>query len=161
MKHFILLFFCLSVLLNISCNSTTEKIDDTKVSWLSLDEAMNKFDKKEKPIFIDFYTDWCKWCKVMDGNTFVNPEVIKYMNNNFYSVKFNAEQKQTVSFNGKEYKFMPAGRRGVHGLAYELLSQRPAYPAFVTLNKDLKPIGTIRGFKKADQFLASLQSQLN
>ena len=40
---------------------------------------------------MDIYTDWCGPCKLMDKNTFQNPDVAQYLNNNFYAVKFNAE----------------------------------------------------------------------
>ena len=44
-----------------------------KINWVSFEEAIEKSQTNPKKIIIDIYTDWCKWCKVMDNNTFANP----------------------------------------------------------------------------------------
>src|SRR5690625_7938251 len=59
----------------------------------------------EKPLFIDFYTNWCSWCKTMDRTTFQEVEVVNYINENFIPIKFNAEKKENVKFFGKTYKY--------------------------------------------------------
>jgi thioredoxin-related protein len=43
----------------------------------------------------------------MDKKTFTDPALIKYLNENFHVVKFNAEQKEPVSFRGKTYNWSP------------------------------------------------------
>lgn len=35
----------------------------------------------EKPAVVKFYTDWCKWCKVMDDSTFPSGYVQKFLKN--------------------------------------------------------------------------------
>lgn len=104
-----------------------------KISWMTFEEAVEKAKKKDKPIFIDVYTNWCGWCKVMDQNTFTQAEIITKMNRDFYAVKFNAEQREPVNFQGKEFKFVASGNRGYHELAATLLSGRLAYPTVVFL----------------------------
>ena len=52
---------------------------------------------------MDVYTDWCGWCKRMDATTFENPAIAKYMSENFYCVKFNAESQKEVTFKGQKY----------------------------------------------------------
>ena len=37
-------------------------------------------------------------CKLMDKQTYSHPIISKYINENFYAVKFNAEGNQTVNF---------------------------------------------------------------
>ena len=32
----------------------------------TLDDALKLSKESNKPIMIDFYTDWCGWCKVLD-----------------------------------------------------------------------------------------------
>src|SRR5688572_3382607 len=59
------------------------KVDDKEIRWMTIDEVQVAMKKKPKKVWIDVYTDWCGWCKKMDKTTFVNPEVIKYMNKNF------------------------------------------------------------------------------
>jgi thioredoxin-related protein len=124
-----------------------------KIKWLDFEEAVALNKKKPKKMFIDMYTDWCGWCKKMDASTFVNPVIVAYMNANYYAVKFNAERKDTVAFNGKQYMNPnPAGTRSSHQLAQEMLSGRMSYPSFVFLDENLSRITILPGFQKAPQF---------
>lgn len=128
------------------------------IKWYTWDEAVNLNKKKPKKIFIDVYTDWCGWCKRMDAQTFTNPEVIGYMNANFYPVKFNAEQKETIKFQDKEFGYQQGERgRGVHMLAYSLLDGRLGYPAFVMLNEKYERIALSPGYKEAPQLMKELK----
>jgi uncharacterized protein YyaL (SSP411 family) len=43
---------------------------------------------------------------------FQNPEVAKYMNEHYYNVKFDAEQKESIEMLGNTFKFIPQGKRG-------------------------------------------------
>jgi len=47
--------------------------------WLPFNEGMALAAKEKKHVVIDFYTTWCHWCKVMDRETFANPEVKRYL----------------------------------------------------------------------------------
>ena len=76
-----------------------------KINWLSLEDANLKMKAEPRPVLIDLYTNWCYWCKVMDKKTYNNPEVISYINTHFYAVKLNAETKDTVVWNNKDYTF--------------------------------------------------------
>jgi thioredoxin-related protein len=111
-----------------------------------------------KYFFVDLYTDWCGWCKRMDKTTFVDPAVVKLMDDKFHSVKFDAEQKEPINFNGKTYNWQPGGRKGVNQLAVELLNGRLSYPSFVVLDKNLNVKKTIIGYKKPEQLLSELQN---
>lgn len=48
--------------------------------------------EQNKPIFIDFYTDWCAPCKVMDRDIFRDPSVKRFMDANFINYKVNGEK---------------------------------------------------------------------
>ncbi|NNL93745.1 MAG: DUF255 domain-containing protein, partial [Saprospiraceae bacterium] len=101
--------------------------------------------------------NWCGWCKKMDKSTFVNPEVVKELNENFYAVKFNAEQKESILFDGNEFTFVNQGRRGVHQLAYSLLDGRMGYPAFVFLDETFSRIMISPGFKKVNELMKEIE----
>jgi len=92
----------------------------------------------------------------MDATTFKDPSIVKYLNDNFYPVKFNAEQKEDVEFNGTTFKFIAQGRRGVHQLAYALLDGRLGYPAFVLLDESFARIMVSPGYKKPNQLIKEL-----
>ena len=132
---------------------TTPAATGPKIKWMDFEEATALNEKKPKKFFLDMYTDWCGWCKKMDASTFVNPVIVKYMNDNFYAVKFNAERKDTINFSGKTYiNANPAGTRSSHQLAQELMSGRMSYPSFLFLDEDAKKITTVPGYRKAPEF---------
>lgn len=126
------------------------------IKWYSWEEAVELSQNSPKKVFIDVYTNWCGWCKRMDATTFKDAEIVKYLNDNFYPVKFNAEQKENIDFNGTEFKFIAQGRRGVHQLAYALLDGRLGYPAFVLLDESFARIMVSPGFKQPDQLFKEL-----
>ena len=127
------------------------------IQWISMEEAMTAQQKNPKPIFIDVYTDWCGWCKVMDNKTFSRPEVAQYMNENFHSVKFNAEKEKPLTINGQQFEVVEAGRRGIHTFAYALLNGQMSYPSYVILDNQMQRLAVLKGFKEAEPFLQELK----
>ncbi len=98
------------------------------VKWLTIEEAEKLVKDNPRPIMIDFYTDWCGWCKVMMKNTFSSPAIAEYINTFFYPVRFNAETKDTITYKGKKYANTGTGQRPTHSLAIELLRGQLSYP---------------------------------
>lgn len=147
----LLLFFA-------SCSSNThaasKDTENESIQWMTFEEAVQKAqtDQNPKNIFIDFYTDWCGWCKVMDRKTFADPQVARLMNKYFYPVKFDAEGKKPVEFMGNTYNFVAQGRKGYHELAAEIMQGRLSYPTFVFLNPQFQIITPIAGFVPAEDF---------
>lgn len=158
MKRNILIisFLCLVVLLTGSAFIDHSQTDiseaEGKVNWMTFEEAIKKSEVEKKKIFIDVYTDWCGWCKVMDKNTFSEPEIAKYLNENFYPVKFDAEQKEEITFRNHTFKFVPSGRKGYHELAAALLNNKLSYPSVVFLDENFNMIQPLAGYQKPDQF---------
>ena len=131
-------------------------INSEGIQWMTWDEAMHANEKVQKKKFIDLYTDWCGWCKKMDKSTFQDADVIKYINENFYAIKFNAEQKEEILYNDHSFKFVANGRRGYHELAYSLLNGRMGYPSFVYLDEVSNRILISPGFKDQGQMIKEL-----
>ena len=129
-----------------------------EIKWMSWDEAVVNNQLEPKMLFIDVYTDWCGWCKVMDKQTFTDPEVVNYINTNYYAVKFNAEREDPVTFRGQEFKVVEGGRRGIHTLAYALLEGQLSYPSYVYLNTNFQRVNVSKGFKPAEPFLAEMKA---
>jgi thioredoxin-related protein len=118
-----------------------------KVNWISLEDALARSKKEPRKIFIDMFTDWCKWCTEMDKNTFSNPVIAAYMNKNYYAVKFDAEGQKDAVFNNKTFKQpKPGQKRSAHELAVYLLNGRMSYPSYVFINADHSVITAVPGY---------------
>jgi len=145
----------------IACQSSDpdyeKAVAEGKVYWMDIHKMQEKTNKTPKLIMVDAYTDWCGWCKKMDKDTFSNPEVVSALNESFYSVKFDAETKETLNFKGESYDYVKGGRRGHNTLAKLLLKGRLGYPTISFLNEELEVISTFPGYKKPEQFLPILE----
>ncbi len=123
-----------------------------KVNWLTFEEAVEANKTEKRKIFIDVYTDWCGWCKVMDKNTFNQDQVAEYLNENFYPVKLDGEQKEDIEFRGTTFKFVPSGRKGYHQLAAALLNGQLSYPTVIFLDEEFNMLQPLKGYQKPEFF---------
>lgn len=124
------------------------------INWMSIEEAVAAQQSEPRKIVMDVYTQWCGPCKMMMAQTFTNANVIKYINDNYYAVKFDAESPDPVTFQGNTFTnptYDPnrRGRNGVHEFSRAL--QVNAYPTLVYLDESAKVIAPISGFKSATQ----------
>lgn len=129
------------------------------INWLTWEQAVELNQKKPRKIIVDVFTDWCGWCKKMDKGTFMDPKVAAYVNEKFYAVKLNAEQRADINFNAEVFKFVPndTGRGGVHSLAYALLDGKMGYPSMVYLNEKYERIMISPGYKETEDMLKELR----
>ena len=56
--------------------------------------ALQRAKAEHKPMLIDFYTDWCGWCKVQDTTTWLDADVARYVNTYMVAVKLDAEREK-------------------------------------------------------------------
>lgn len=112
---------------------TLEELNALK--WLKdFDEALALAAKTGKFILIDFYTDWCVWCKELRKNVFPTPE-FKAMAKNFVFVEIDAEAKPAL-----------AQAYGVD-----------AYPTCVIVTAQGALVHKIVGYKEKDAFVAEMK----
>ncbi len=122
-----------------------------EINWMSMQEALDAQKNNPKKIFMDVYTNWCGPCKLLDKNTFHNADVVKYVNENFYAVKFNAEGNDVFEYQGNTfsnpgYKEGARGRNSQHVFANSLKVR--AYPTMVFFDEEGNVIFPIPGYYK-------------
>lgn len=109
-----------------------------EIHWLhDYDAAMAEAKKTGKPVMIDFYTDWCHWCKVLDKKTYTDPKVVNAADK-LLAVKINAEKSPKLA-----QKF-----------------NVDSYPRIVFLSSEGKEIYQIKGYEPPDQFLPDMKAAL-
>ncbi len=160
MKYYLLTItaiFVLSILAYGQTESATPKTQD-EVKWYSFEDGMKLANKKHKCVIVDIYTDWCGWCKKMDNETFKDPKVVAYLNEKFVAIKFNAEGKEPVAFNGNIYSNPNPGKaRSTHQLAIALAGSKLAYPTYIYLDSKGKNITGTQGYSQPEDLLPLLQ----
>ncbi|HBH05009.1 MAG TPA: thioredoxin [Flavobacteriales bacterium] len=127
------------------------------IHWYTWEDAVELQKESPRKIFIDIYTSWCGWCKKMNASTFKDSTVVSVMNKYYYAVKFDAEQKDTLMFDGHAFvNVNPASSKGTHTFASTLLNNNMSYPSYVILNEQFGRMTIIQGYKEPDPLLGSL-----
>ena len=116
-------------------SSTDSEMEDTTTSSLQwgtdLNQAMQEAKNTNKSIFVDFYADWCYYCKEMDEVTYTDPQVEEKLTQNYVLVKINVDDNPDLS---SQYQ------------AYNL-------PTMVILDSDGNEINRIIGYQTPEQLL--------
>jgi thioredoxin-like negative regulator of GroEL len=99
--------------------------------------AMSQAQQKNQKVIIDFYTDWCTWCKRLDTVTFIDSAVIA-MSQNIVFAKINAEVDTAT-----------ARKYSVQG-----------FPTVILLNADGTEIDRIGGYLPPEEFTATIDNYL-
>lgn len=134
-------------ILNINFSHSQEAI-----KWYDIEEAEALAKVNPKPIFIDAYTSWCGWCKHLDRTTFKDPQIVQLLNSSFYPVKYDAERKDTVTFQGKQYtnRFVGKTTKPTHDLSIELFKgSRMSYPTMFLFDGNFENKLPIQGYMDA------------
>ena len=95
--------------------------------------------KENKLILIDFYTDWCGWCKKLDREVYTNTLVVDAIRKGFIPLKINPEKDKR----GREL----ATKFGVDG-----------FPNIVILDSQGRKVHQIAGYAPPWQFLQELKA---
>ncbi len=127
---------------------TANANQNDRIKWYSFEEAVELSMQNPRKIMIDIYTDWCGFCKRMEAETFNNPQVARYINDNFYAVKLNSETRDTIYFQGHRFVNEGEGRRSPHQLSIALLNGQMSYPSVVYINEDLELLTAVPGFMR-------------
>ena len=95
--------------------------------------------KENKLILIDFYTDWCGWCKKLDRDVYTNKLVVDAIRKGFVPLKMNPEKDKRARDLAAKY--------GVDG-----------FPNIVILDSQGRKVHQIAGYAPPWQFLQELKA---
>ena len=118
--------------------SPAEKSEAKPIEWLGYDEGMKLAAAEGRPVMIDLYADWCPPCKMLDEQTWPDPEVQK-LAGEFVCIKVNVDENGEV------------------GAKYEASS----IPLIVFLKSDGAKIDSLVGFREAAAMAEAMQAALD
>lgn len=121
----------------------TVQAKKAQIRWLDFDDGLASARRTRKPVMINFFTDWCLYCKKLDRETLQDSEVVKILENNFIAIRLNAENgRARLSYRGESFSHAEFSRHfGV-----------TAFPSIAFLNDKGEPITMVPGFVPAPQF---------
>lgn len=134
MKSNRILIFSVITLFFLTITTANAQVEFKELSWKKL---FKQAKKENKLVFVDAYTDWCGWCKVMDKKTFSQPEVGAFMNERFVNTKIEMEQMEI----GRQLSM----KYGISG-----------FPSFLIFNSDGKLVSVLSGYSAPKKFIEEL-----
>ncbi len=135
---------------------------ENTIRWLSFEQLEDSLALKPKKVFVDFYADWCAYCKKMDKAAFKDSKVISRLNSEYYAVKMNTETTDTIRFGGETFINRQKGkkRNPTHEIPL-LLASRENYPfslpAMVVLNEKFEVINRYFEYLSPKQLYKALE----
>lgn len=123
--------FTLLLSLLVTASITASAGNNTKINFVDAtwDQTITQAKESNKYVFLDCYTDWCYWCKVMDKETFTDTSVSNLINSRFVAAK--REMEKSEEGRALNMKYHVSGYPtylifdGKGQLVYQIVGSRP------------------------------------
>ena len=141
----------------VSCSRSSEQENATDESaagakavvvWHDFNEGLKLAREKKKPVVMDFYADWCGWCRKMEAEVFKDPSVAAKLANDYICIRLHTDRNYTETIRYKNHvltKHEFIAMLGVQGL-----------PTVVFLDREGELITKIPGYINKSVFLPLL-----
>ena len=63
------------------------------ITWHAYGKGMDLGKDQNKKVLINFYADWCGYCRKMDKETYRDRAVVDYMKDHFIAIKVNSDRE--------------------------------------------------------------------
>jgi len=123
------------ILLGIIAWASSSIAASSEIKWHSYEEGMALGKKLGKKVFIDFYADWCGFCRMMDRSTYQDASVIAILNRDFIPVKVHSDKEQEIA------------------LRYDIR----ALPNIAFISEDGTRIGSVPGYIPSERLIEILE----
>ncbi len=132
-----------------------------QVQWMSFEQLDDSLKMHPKKVFVDFYADWCTYCRKMDKVAFQDQQVAAVLNTDYYAVRMNIETPDTVTFGNQVFINERINNPNpVHQIALLMASRKGkpfSLPAMVVLNEDFEATARYFQYLDAEQMIKVLK----
>ncbi|MGA3068557.1 MAG: DUF255 domain-containing protein, partial [Tepidisphaeraceae bacterium] len=66
-------------------------------------DVFNQARREHRFVLLDLGTRWCHWCHVMEGTTYIDPEVIKLIGEKYLAVRVDADSRPDLANRYEDY----------------------------------------------------------
>lgn len=125
------------------------------VPWLSFEQLDDSLKINPKPVFIEFYADWCTVCKRMEREAFVSESIATALTDDYYAVRMNVETTETISFGGELFINENSHKiNAIHQIPLLMASRKDApfsLPAIIILDEKFEARARYFQYLSAEQ----------
>ncbi len=109
------------------------------VDWFPwCDEAFEKAEKENKPVFLSIGYSTCHWCHVMEHESFEDPNVAKLMNDVFVSIKVDREERPDID--------------NIYMTVCQMMTGSGGWPLSIVMTPDKRPFFSGTYFPKENRY---------